>query len=1415
MLSDEDEAAKNNLPADQWYESSWLGMAKAYRDYLVDKKILTQLAQTNADIPLYVESFGAIETIEKFMSIPVEVMKPLTSAEDVKTMYKELAAAGATNINFKLTGFANGGVYYSTMPYKLKWEKAVQKGLKEDVSMQDLFDFAAGEDNLTLFPEFEFSYQVSSGMFDGFSSRKHAVRTIDDRFTFERPYMATQQKYASSFRLAVSPAYYEHFYTELMDNYLAYNNVNGVSVGSLGTALNSDFDEDEPYNREDSKAFITKALEFISGSKDGMDVMVDGGNAYTWQYVDHILGAALDSSRYIKASYSVPFVGVVLHGYMNFAGSPLNMEGDVNYAKLKAIENGASIYFTLSYQNTQILKEDRNLSKYYSIRYDIWFDDVVEIYNELNDATKDVQNKIITDHEFLAGMRVPDVDELDRDTDEILNGIKDYLDNKAAYEETRKRQEVADARDNIASLETAAKSFVKSFMAYYVGGADGRGSAAETYMGMTYNKSFAAYYAAYVEAKEAYEMIQAEYAAAPAEKKADLEPALLKAEKAEHSALVTLRSTIRKIGYGINKIQSQSVVLEQLLKDAEEGKLLIERTDCPESIKLEIRQQLANAKEALYNDMGLDFNMTIDKGEVDTVLRTHIATLLLTVYGDTNSAGVGMVGKAEKLYDLLNKQEYGLRMDELDLLRYLKANKALSDEALIAKYGLKKDTTSVDGLVLFISELLGESYEFDPVVENADNGITNHIRQYIVDSLYKIIDSMGASLIPNLNFTARYPDADGLLLNNKKNNDRVQGLVDDAINKVIFDKAKGFEVGADGKYNFANFKAEDIDALIAECIKIIKSNIRDEEKNPSVALDLSIAYKDVEMKWDELDAVLTADLRAYIESSFYKRAIDTQYPEKSGNPTFEVLGTADTTLDSIDVLVNYKPHQSYADQIAKDAPYYTTYFNMIAGDAEMDRIIDGINDMVKAHYGDNVDALKLAYVKALIESTLQKNGKFAFYTKDLSKGDAIPAEEHKNIVTGMTLREAIKNEVAAKLPQLTVDNMDEFIEHVQEDIIHDQFGLDHAHCVEKGHDVAITEYICYSFFTYVQGLEIRGLYFDDQLASVDVAIAEKVAAVKAEIQSKLPANYNAYDVYELVLKALSSTENSVYDFTNPLATKIEHVYASSANKEKDVLDYYIYELLNSFAEHEQGVIAPALSLAWYEKNGQTLQDTNKYADFIEALEERLTEKGYIKSMIDVVRSKSVVGALPNYAMSALEGDLDIDAIVEDMYDALADSKKLSNTEKTEEYKNNVLIPELKDYLAYKYYMAVFQDRLKIMKQPEFHVSEVYSGNLAETTNELEALMIHFVTDATDMTEADVRLLYANTAEIEEETEDEESRYLSDDGRIVAVTYGDKNSDGTYSAYKTFILNYNNFAVSVEYAEVTYTIPAYGKVIVMH
>jgi hypothetical protein len=97
-------------------------------------------------------------------------------------------------------------------------------------------------------------------------------------------------------------------------------------------------------------------------------------------------------------------------------------------------------------------------------------------------------------------------------------------------------------------------------------------------------------------------------------------------------------------------------------------------------------------------------------------------------------------------------------------------------------------------------------------------------------------------------------------------------------------------------------------------------------------------------------------------------------------------------------------------------------------------------------------------------------------------------------------------------------------------------------------------------------------------------------------------------------------------------------------------------------------------------------------------------------------------------------------------------------------------------------------------------------------------MFYYVSDATGMTRAEIEKLIGGVKTdngLGDDDEEESSRYVSNDGRIVSVTYGDKNADGSYSAYKTFILNYNNFSVSVEYDGVTYTIPAYGYVIVMH
>jgi len=404
MLTDDRIAAEKGI--EDYYSADYMGMVDAYRDYLYNSGILTPLADTTEDLPLYIETFGSMETTKRVLSFPVTVDMPLTSFEDIKTMYNELSEAGVGRLNFRLTGYTNGGMW-STVPSRVDWMDSV--GGAEGFA--DLLGYSE-EKNFGVFPDFDFVYVNMTDMGDGISLSKHAVKTIDDRYTSKRSYDAATQSFSDYGGLCISASAFEHLYEKFDKNYKK-NPVTSISVSTLGTDLNSDFDEDDPYNREDAKAFTVDILSRMDA--DYQNVMLDGGNAYTLPYADHIMKIATDSSRFVQASEAIPFMGMVLHGSKYFTGDPINMEGDIDSAILKAIENGSSLYFILSMQNTSKLKEDFSLSKYYSVSYEIWKDDVVKYYQILNDAIKDLQTSLIVDHEFILGERIPDADELAAD----------------------------------------------------------------------------------------------------------------------------------------------------------------------------------------------------------------------------------------------------------------------------------------------------------------------------------------------------------------------------------------------------------------------------------------------------------------------------------------------------------------------------------------------------------------------------------------------------------------------------------------------------------------------------------------------------------------------------------------------------------------------------------------------------------------------------------------------------------------------------------------------------------------------------------------------------------------------------------------------------------------------------------------
>ena len=1340
MLTDDELAAEKNLDAGTYYSATWLGMAFAYRDYLEKNGMLSRLKadQLEEDIPLYIESFGAVEATEKILSIPVDVMKPLTTFEDVKSMYDELSGKGVSNINFKLTGYAEGGMY-SSIPSKIDWENVVEKSAKTDdeaeksekvnVSLQDLLDYAEGleEGRLGIYPDFDFAYAATNTTFDSLIMRRHVVKTIDDRYASRREYSPTMQKYLSYFQLAISPAYYDTFYTKLTESYeKKYENLMGMSVGSLGNALNSDFDEDEPYNREDSKAFVIEALDYLSNRKDGkMELMVDGGNAYTWPYVDHILGVALDSSRYIKASYSVPFVGVVLHGYVNFTGTPLNMEGDVNYAKLKAMENGASVYFTLSYRNTQELKDYYLLSQYYSIRYDIWKDDVVALYNELNHEMGDVQDKLIVDHVFLDGTRVADTDELSSDIRNEYEAALKYQENKAENERKEILQAMANARENIANVETLAETLIANRLTLYSGAT---GSAT---IYATGDASFYNTLSNYVNADNEYKRVLAVYEAASDEEKEALELSYTTAADVRTRAYNQLKTSIfnvkNKYATWMTQYQELTALLE--LAEGKKGAILINGTpDCPESIKDEIREQLENTKEMMERELGISINRSPNKLEADTFLYAHVANLFTDICEDNE--GLSQAELAQKTFEVVSDGVVGLSKDDLASLRYLASNKNKSDAELMAKYGIPTDGSNESGagLVTYLKELLSETDAADADFEANVKAVFDPAMS--MGEIDAFLDAYFHGIVAKRANGLHMPELKGLVTELNTGKSAVTVAAGNEITKI----RKGLSKG----------EYPDLTTLVTD--KKMEEIID--------ALEAALLEKDAAY---ESTPVNREFLKAYFVTYYYQNYYNAVKYDELNTQMVAITSTSDTSLKLL-FDDRYKAVIDAYDEKENNDYLFVGVLKSILEDAEFQASIQQMADRIgAAEYGEDlVERLTAGFVALFAESVLK--GLKKDKTPELTFTDDYEAQFKADIAAAKTFAE---------------------VETIAAELVAEMGG-----CTEE----EALQYAAYLWYQTAKNQKAK-YYYDAQMGLMDASVQEKVAERVAEIRAEIQEGDSDYQVWDRVLAALADPEDPLSEFVNTVCESI--TYGDKNGNQAPVVEavqaYFCYLLFAEF-EGEHGLVYSAPAILTEDLDLLTIVRTNT--------------QSFVKELAAKAKSQVARGQMPNYAMSAVCTDEELTA-------KATEFARWCMDEREEDF--GELVSQLKDYIRYYYYQEeVRNTRLAANKLPTMPVEDQYC-DVSVAGERIIKLMDYYALLFTDLTQEDLDAMAKPKDEQEQEEEDEFNKYGSDEGKLVAVTYGDRNADGTYSKYKTFLLNYNDFSVRVTYNGVVYTIPSYGYV----
>ncbi len=385
------------------YDTTYVGMAKYYRDYLTANGTLSKIDVSKIDkyTRIFLEAFGSLQVEEKVLTFPVTVNRELTTFNDIISMHKTLSNYGVNNISFILTGFANGGLD-NKYPTYLKWQK-VLGGADGYNALMDYAD----KNGIEIAPNVDFSYAKDLKTFSGFGYKKTASKTLDGRYATRREYDASIQMFQRKGGVVISTDSYDLAYSKFLKSASDYK-ITSLATRALGSDLSSDFDEKTGYIfREEAKTNTQNMLANLSGkaegSKTNFNLILDAGNVYALKYASGLLKTPLDSSRRSNTSEAVPFVGLVLHGSIEFAGDAINMEGDDRYMFLKALENGANLYFTIAMQNTELLKGTLDYNHYYSIQFEVWKSSIVSVYNEYNSVMSSKQNSYITEHEFLNG----------------------------------------------------------------------------------------------------------------------------------------------------------------------------------------------------------------------------------------------------------------------------------------------------------------------------------------------------------------------------------------------------------------------------------------------------------------------------------------------------------------------------------------------------------------------------------------------------------------------------------------------------------------------------------------------------------------------------------------------------------------------------------------------------------------------------------------------------------------------------------------------------------------------------------------------------------------------------------------------------------------------------------------------------
>lgn len=364
--------------------SNYSNFAMYYKEYLEEMFNFNKSLSENI---MHITFLGGYKVKKRFLGIPYEVVKPLTRSTDIIEIVEELDLESKYSVSYQ--GWSNNGIKPTAMSdIDFNNKVTTKKQLKNMIKYLK-------DNNIDLFLEF---YVNSAYTDSNIRVSKDVKQTIlknpVEYHKYDLVSGEANYKTFSNYQLNMNKT------NKTYKNALKFANKYGLDnlgFADAGSSIASDYSSKNSVFRNQVVNNFNNNMNNIADK----NIMLRNANLYGLLNANIVLDLPTQSINHTIVDYSIPFVQLVLNGLVDYYGSSINLDTSrsVEYHKLKAIETGSKVQFTLT-QNDTVVLINTEYTNYFSTHYINWLDEIKRVYTDLEELG--IYEAKIIDHKVLS-----------------------------------------------------------------------------------------------------------------------------------------------------------------------------------------------------------------------------------------------------------------------------------------------------------------------------------------------------------------------------------------------------------------------------------------------------------------------------------------------------------------------------------------------------------------------------------------------------------------------------------------------------------------------------------------------------------------------------------------------------------------------------------------------------------------------------------------------------------------------------------------------------------------------------------------------------------------------------------------------------------------------------------------------------